>query len=95
MRPNVVSIVPMIPALCVRDVFAEQERRGGLEEPHVLLDEMDDDRAANTAVFIAPPPALTVLPRQIWGLRTICRMNKTDQVANCRQPRQRSVNGDR
>lgn len=54
MRPDILPVMPVVPALCVGDVVAEEERRGGLEEPHVLLDEVHDDR---------PPDALVVVPR--------------------------------
>lgn len=62
MWPDVVPVVPVIPALCVCHVVAEQERRGGLEEPHVLLDEVHDDGAPDALVVVPCISALAAEP---------------------------------
>ena len=61
---DVMPVVPVVPALCISNVVAEQERRGGLEEPHVLLDEVHDDGAPDALVVVPYIPTLAPEPNR-------------------------------
>lgn len=62
MWSNIMPVMPVVPALRVGHLVAEEEGRRGLKEPHVLLDKVNGDCAAQSLVVIPLDSTFAIRP---------------------------------